>query len=47
MVAVSYEGTVGIGITVDPDTVPDTDAFVAGLHAEVADLVRAAGAGPR
>lgn len=47
VVAVSYAGDVGIGVTVDPDTVPDSDAVVAGLHAELADLVRAAGASPR
>jgi len=47
MVALSYDGVVGIGVTVDPDTVPDPDAFVAGMYAELADLVRAAGESPR
>jgi diacylglycerol O-acyltransferase len=47
VVAMSYDGQVSIGCTVDPDVVPDADVFVAGLHAELADLVRAARESPR
>jgi WS/DGAT/MGAT family acyltransferase len=36
--AVSYAGTVGIGVTADRDAFPDLDVFVAGVREELATL---------